>query len=261
MIILLGEIVVSVGAAALDVEDRGASYWVGLLSGLVLAAALWWIYFDSAAEVNEYVLRSSGGNPALAYGLYAGGHLGPAFSLLAIAAGVNLVLHEHPTSAAVWLVTAGLGGYLIGTRAVSTTTGNRTGRWLGLALVIATVCLALLQHVIAATGVVAVTAVWAVGIAVVVSRRDRTGCARSRPTRSASLAGASRLRSRASTAFTPTAFTPTAFTPTAFAATAAGTNVAMAPAPLGAAGPSESMRAIGSVPLTVFRRFVSGPIR
>ena len=30
--------------------------------------------------ISEYVLRASGGNPAMAYGLYAGGHLGPAFS-------------------------------------------------------------------------------------------------------------------------------------------------------------------------------------
>jgi hypothetical protein len=41
----------------------------------------------AAAPISEYVLRASGGNPAMAYGLYAGGHLGPAFSLLTIVTG------------------------------------------------------------------------------------------------------------------------------------------------------------------------------
>src|SRR6185369_8792081 len=49
MIILLGEIVISVGTAAIVVEHRGVSYWLGLTFGLILAAALWWIYFTSAA--------------------------------------------------------------------------------------------------------------------------------------------------------------------------------------------------------------------
>src|SRR6185312_2603811 len=92
MIILLGEVVVGVGTAAVDLPDHGARYWLGLLAGLVLAAALWWIYFTAAAPISESVLRSSGGNPSMAYGLYAGGHLSPAFALLTMAAGVSLAL-------------------------------------------------------------------------------------------------------------------------------------------------------------------------
>lgn len=169
MIILLGEIVVSVGASALEVHAQGATYWLNLLAGLVLAAALWWIYFDSAAEINEYVLRASGGNPSMAYGLYAGGHLAPAFSLLVVAAGVNLVLTEHPPATAAWLVSAGLGGYLLGTRAVGSLGRWRLSRVIGLVTVAATVCLAFLRPLLTTTGVLAVVTAWAIGVALFVS--------------------------------------------------------------------------------------------
>jgi low temperature requirement protein LtrA len=169
MIILLGEIVVSVGSAALAVHTKDVAYWLGLLAGLVLAGALWWIYFDSAAEINEYVLRASGGNPTMAYGLYAGGHLSPAFALLVVAAGVNLLLTDHPPRAAVWLVSAGLAAYLVGTRAVGSTQGGRFARLAGLATVAATVGLALLRPVLTPTGVLVAVAFWAIGVAAFVS--------------------------------------------------------------------------------------------
>jgi hypothetical protein len=115
-------------------------YWLGLLAGLVLAAALWWIYFTAAAPISEYVLRASGGNPAMAYGLYAGGHLGPAFSLL-------------------------------GTRVVVVDRSLRFDSLRRAAVAVATACLAFLEPVISATGVVMVTAAWAVVIAAYVTRR------------------------------------------------------------------------------------------
>ena len=171
MIILLGEIVVSVGTSALGVPERTLSFWLGLLSGLVLAAALWWIYFDSAASINEYVLRASGGNPAMAYGIYAGGHLAPAFALLAIAAGVSLSLHGHSSRAAGWFVAAGLAAYLIGTRAFPTMRGTVFGRVLRFVGMAATVCLGLLERVLSPTAVVAAVTLWAVGAAAIVSWR------------------------------------------------------------------------------------------
>jgi low temperature requirement protein LtrA len=170
MIILLGEIVVSVAAAAMGMPQHNASFWVGLLGGLVLAAALWWIYFDSSASINEYVLEAAGGNPAFAYGIYAAGHFGPAFALLAIAAGVNLSLHENPPAAAAWLLSAGLALYLVGTRVFLMTDGHRFGRLLRLLVVAATVCLALLRLVLPSWAVVAVVTVWAIGVALAVSR-------------------------------------------------------------------------------------------
>jgi low temperature requirement protein LtrA len=171
MIILLGEIVISVGSAALGIPEQGWSFWVGLLSGLVLAAALWWIYFDSAAYINEYVLRASNGNPTVAYGIYAAGHLSPAFALLAIAAGVNLSLHDQPPTAAAWLVSGGLAAYLVGSRAFLSVGRQRFGRLIQVLTLAATVNLAQLHRLLPATAVIAILALWAVGAATIVSAR------------------------------------------------------------------------------------------
>jgi len=46
------------------------------------------------------------------------GHLGPAFSLLTMAAGVSLVLSGEAPTAAAWFITGGLASYLPGTRVV-----------------------------------------------------------------------------------------------------------------------------------------------
>ena len=169
MIILLGELVITVGGAALDRGEQDLSYWLSVLGGLVLAGALWWVYFDSAADVNERLLHMSGGNPALAYSLYAGGHLPPAFALLLIAAGVNLSLHEEPPGVAVWFVTVGLVVYFGGTRTFSPR--SRKGWiWLPwLVLAAATACVALLGLVLSAPAVVAVAAGWAVAAAALVT--------------------------------------------------------------------------------------------
>jgi len=171
IIILLGEVVVAVAASAAGQAGHDLWYWLGLLAGLVLAAALWWIYFIAAAPLSEYVLRASGGNPAMAYGLYAGGQLSPAFALLAMAAGVNLVLSGAAPAAAAWFITGGLASFLLGTRVVVIDGARRSSQLLRAALVAATVCLAFLEPVISATGVVMVTTAWAVAIAVYVTRR------------------------------------------------------------------------------------------
>jgi low temperature requirement protein LtrA len=169
MIILLGELVITVGTAALDRPRQDLAYWLTLVGGLVLAGALWWVYFSSAADLNERLLDISGGNPALAYSLYAGGHLTPAFALVLVAAGVGLSLHEHPPGSAPWFITVGLTIYFGGTRVFSS--GSR--RWYAgagrLAAIAATVNLALLQRVVSAPVVVVVAAAWALLAAAVVS--------------------------------------------------------------------------------------------
>ena len=171
IIILLGEVVVAVAASAAGVPEHGPQYWLGLLAGLVLAGALWWIYFTAAAPISEYVLRASGGNPAMAYGLYAGGHLSPAFSLLTMAAGVSLVLSGAAPAAAAWFITGGLASYLLGLRVVAIDAGLRFGPLRRVAVVAVTVCFAFLEPLISATGVAMVTAAWAVALAVYVTRR------------------------------------------------------------------------------------------
>ena len=57
---------------------------------MILAAGLWWLYFDAAADVNLRVLELSGGSPTMARAIFAVGHMLPAFSLLLMAAGVGL---------------------------------------------------------------------------------------------------------------------------------------------------------------------------
>jgi len=135
----------------------------------VLAGGLWWVYFSSAADINERLLRVSGGNPALAYSLYAGGHLTPAFALVLVAAGVGLSLHDHPPGSAPWFITVGLTIYFGGTRVFSS--GSR--RWYAaagrLAAIAATVNLALLANLVSAPVVVAVAAAWAIVAAAAVS--------------------------------------------------------------------------------------------
>jgi len=177
MILLLGELVITVGTAALERPADDLGYWLALAGGLVLAGALWWVYFSSAVEIYERMLGFSGGNPAMAYSLYAGGHLMPAFALLLMAAGVNLSLHESPPHAAAWFTTAGLAIYLAGTRAFAT--GPR--RWYAAlaqtAALAVTVNLAFLDRLLPAPAVVLVIAVWAAATAAVtalIRRRSLT---------------------------------------------------------------------------------------
>jgi hypothetical protein len=107
----------------------------------------------------------------MAYGLYAGGHLSPAFALLTIAAGVSLALSGHAPPAAAWFITAGLAVYLVGSRALTTDQFPRLGQLIRAAAVVVTVCLALLRPLISTTGVVLLAAAWAVAIAAYVSWR------------------------------------------------------------------------------------------
>ncbi len=111
LIILLGEVLVEAGQAPLEGNV------VAIGAAMVLAAALWWIYFDSAVEVNLKVLELSGGSPTMARAIFATGHMVPAFALLLTAAGVGLLMEEDPPRIAYHLSCIGIGIYLAGTRA------------------------------------------------------------------------------------------------------------------------------------------------
>jgi low temperature requirement protein LtrA len=111
LIILLGEVVVEAGKGA---EHAG---WFTLATAMVLAGALWWIYFDAAVEVNLQVLELSGGSPTMARAIFAVGHMVPAFSLLVIAGGIGSLMEaEEPVANAYWFACLGLGAYLCSTR-------------------------------------------------------------------------------------------------------------------------------------------------
>ena len=96
LIILLGEVLVEAGQAAVTGADADAGRWAALVAAMTLAAALWWLYFDSAVEINLKVLELTGGSTTMARAIFAVGHMLPSFALLVIAAGVGLLLEEEP---------------------------------------------------------------------------------------------------------------------------------------------------------------------
>jgi low temperature requirement protein LtrA len=116
LIILLGEVVVEAGQSSVSGHVATAAGWAALMAAVVVAGALWWVYFSSAAEINLKVLELSGGSPTMARAIFAVGHMLPAFALLVTAAGIGLLLEEDPPRIAYWLASAGIGIYLAGTR-------------------------------------------------------------------------------------------------------------------------------------------------
>ena len=136
LIILLGEVVVEAGQAAANTDVDSFDGWGALVAAMILAAALWWLYFDAAAEVNLKVLELSGGSPTMARAIFAVGHMLPSFSLLLVASGVGLLLEEDPPPIAYWLPCIAIGMYLLSTRVFMVTT-SRAGRTARLVLLIA----------------------------------------------------------------------------------------------------------------------------
>src|SRR5262249_40104887 len=117
LIILLGEVVVEAGQASVSGHDLSFEGWSMVVAGMVLAGALWWVYFDSAADLNLKVLELSGGSPTIARTIFAVGHIVPASALPITAAGVGRLLEEDAPPIAYWLACFGVAIYLIGTRA------------------------------------------------------------------------------------------------------------------------------------------------
>ena len=83
---------------------------------MLIAGGLWWLYFDSAADINLKVLELSGGSPTMARAIFAVGHMLPAFALLLTAAGVGLLIEDDSPPIAYWLTSIGIGMYLANTR-------------------------------------------------------------------------------------------------------------------------------------------------
>ena len=168
LIILLGEVVVEAGQAS-----AGHSDWAVLGAAMVLAAGLWWLYFDAAAEINLEVLRLSGGSTSIARAIFAVGHMLPAFALLMTAAGVGLLLEEDPPPIAAWLACVGIGIYLAGTRGFLRRAhpGRSFARF---AVVFATFWLGRLEPALGAHGYVWLLMGWVVMCAALayVDRRD-----------------------------------------------------------------------------------------
>ena len=159
LIILLGEVVVEAGQASVDGHVASASGWFALVAAMILAAALWWLYFDSAVELNLKVLELAGGSTTIARAIFAVGHMLPSFALLITAAGVGLLLEEDPPAIAYWLACVGPGLYLAGTRAFLHSTRRLSGVVRALVLV-ATFFLGRLEGVLSPHEFLWLLAVW-----------------------------------------------------------------------------------------------------
>jgi low temperature requirement protein LtrA len=159
IIILLGEIVLQAGEAAADQQSPSAHTWIGLVSAMTLAAMYWWSYFTAAAEIDLKVLRLSGGSPTVARAIFAAGHMIPAFGLLMSAAGVGLLLREHPDPFAFWLACIGMGLYLAGTYTALSTHG-RWRRGARVAVTAVTYAFGALHFVLSPAAYLCVLAAW-----------------------------------------------------------------------------------------------------
>jgi low temperature requirement protein LtrA len=161
IIILLGEVVVEAGQASVDGHVATAGGWFALVCAMVLAAGLWWLYFDAAVDINLKVLELSGGSPIIARGLFAIGHMVPTFGLLVTATGVGLLLEHEPTSTAYWYASIGVGMYFVSTRVI-TVSGSRMGRAIRFVMVIATFAFGTLHHWVSPHVYLALLAAWVV---------------------------------------------------------------------------------------------------
>jgi len=171
LIILLGEVVVEAGQASVSGHDLSVTGWSMVVAGMVLAGALWWVYFDSAAELNLKVLELSGGSPAMARAIFAVGHMIPAFALLITAAGVGLLLEEDAPAIAYWLACIGVAIYLLGTRAFMFATTRASGAARAL-IVTATFFLGRLHTELSPRAYLWLLTVWVVGCAALTARTD-----------------------------------------------------------------------------------------
>jgi low temperature requirement protein LtrA len=132
-----------------------------------MAGALWWLYFDSAADVNERLLTLAGGSPTMGRAIFAIGQMMPAFALILVASGATLLLDGDAPRGAAWMLSAGLAWYVAGTRALLTIMPSRR-RYDGalrVAIIAGTVQLAWLHDPLGDRGLLYVAAAWAAACA------------------------------------------------------------------------------------------------
>jgi low temperature requirement protein LtrA len=173
LIILLGEVMVEAGqsGAALHVDTTGG--WTALVAAMVLAGALWWLYFDSVADVNLRVLELSGGSPTMARAIFAVGHMLPAFALLITASGVGLLLEDDPPRIAYGFACTGVALYMLGTRVIRMGSG-RVPAPVRVLLVVATFALARLFHGLGGSAYLWLLTGWVLMVAALTTRTGAT---------------------------------------------------------------------------------------
>jgi low temperature requirement protein LtrA len=169
LIILLGEVLVEAGQSAAAEHVGTAGGWTSLVAAMVLAGALWWLYFDSVAEINLRVLELSGGSPTMARAIFAVGHMLPAFALLLTAAGIGLLLEEDPPRIAYNLACFGVAFYLVGTRVIRMGAG-RVPTFARVLVVVATFTFGRLFHDLGGHGYLWLLTAWVLMCAALTTR-------------------------------------------------------------------------------------------
>ena len=119
VLIALGESVVAVGLGVQGDRELSAGLVLTAVLGLALAAALWWLYFDSEDERAERALDDAPEtrNPWLALFAYGYAFLPVLGGIIVLAAGVRqaIVNYDHPaTEATAWFLAAGTAVYVLG---------------------------------------------------------------------------------------------------------------------------------------------------
>lgn len=160
VIIALGESIVAEGLGAAGLE-LGAGLVLAALFGIVVAAALWWTYFDLVALAAERRLARARGNEraALARDSYSYLHLPMVAGIVLVALGLKKALADFGDPLGMVPATALCGGvalYLLGHNAFRL---RDVGSVSILRLIAAAVSLALLPLAIVAPALVALGAV------------------------------------------------------------------------------------------------------
>jgi low temperature requirement protein LtrA len=132
VILVLGE---SVAAVVTGVHDGGwkPAVVASAALGFLVAAALWWLYFDLAggAAKRRLVEEGDGNTRHGVHDVYVYLHLPVAVSLAAVAVGLeHAVLHgadDHLSTGTRWILALGLAGYLVSTGLVQASMSRRVG--------------------------------------------------------------------------------------------------------------------------------------
>ncbi len=118
VLIALGESIVAIGIGVAGTELRAGSVVTAVL-GLVLAAALWWLYFDGEDERAERALGAVSDERSPWLSLYAFGYafLPVLGGIIVFAAGIKdaVVRYGEPlTASSAWFLAAGVAVYVVG---------------------------------------------------------------------------------------------------------------------------------------------------
>ncbi|GAA3345365.1 hypothetical protein GCM10020358_52160 [Amorphoplanes nipponensis] len=167
IILVLGE---SVAAVVTGLHDGGWKPTVALTAGFafVVAAALWWIYFDLSGGAAKRRLAAEGDNVTKhgVHDFYVYIHLPLAVSLAAVAVGLeHAVMHgadDHLTAGTRWVLGIATAGYLLAAAIMQAQLGERVRGavlWPGAGVPLVLVVVLLDLSPVATVGLLAVLAV------------------------------------------------------------------------------------------------------